>query len=131
MEGADEVVREIAAWIVGFEKPAPEGSDAENVRNTLKAVQEVVQHHMGEVDPYDEVEPPLLLAVALPGKDAGKGLGADKWDDLCRDCGRWEYIDGCLDEAGKNNEYSGTFTTMHLEATWSSTPKKDDRVCSP
>ena len=112
MEGAGEVVKEIAAWIIGFEKPGLEVRDRKRISDTLQAVHEVIRHHMGIPAPSDEVEPPLLLAIGLPGKDREGGLSGDQWDDLCRECGGWEYIDGCLEERGKSNEYGGEFAPV-------------------
>ena len=108
MEGAGEVVKEIGAWIVGFEKYDQGMKGVRDVRDMLQAVHKVVEYHMGKADPYDELEPPLLLAVGLPGSGVGLVANEEDWDDLCRECGGWEYIDGGVEAKGKSNGYGGT-----------------------
>ena len=101
-------MKEIGAWILGFERQVSGVRRFTEVRDILQAVHEVVRHYMGEADPYDEVEPPLLLAIGLPGSGAEQRDDKEEWDDMCRECGGWEYIDGCTEANGKSNEYGGT-----------------------
>ena len=111
-DGAGEVAKEIGAWIVGFEKEVPGTKGFGEVRAILQAAYEVVRHYLGEADPYHEADPPLLLAIGLPGSGTGLEVNGEDWDELCRECGGWEYIDGCIGTKGKSNMYGGTFHTI-------------------
>ena len=56
-------------------------------------------------------EETLLLAVMMTeGGDEGKrrrlDVGGEEWEDLCREKGGWEFIDGGVVEGGKN-EFGG------------------------
>lgn len=85
------------------------------IRMLLSTIHEVVDHHTETSYVTNE---PLLLAVgnrqtASPGLD----VAHEEWEDLCRECGGWEWIDGELDGIaggqGKNkekrNEFGGKF----------------------
>ncbi len=55
-------------------------------------ISEVVEHHRSES--YDIGEP-LMLAVGMPQLTAPSlEIGDDEWEDLGRECGGWEWIDG-------------------------------------
>ena len=84
------MVRAVGAWVVCFKKPR-NVQEHEGIQQSLKAVAEVVAHHNGAYG----VGEPLLLAVGMkqsisPSLEVGK----DEWEDVCRENGAWEWIDG-------------------------------------
>ena len=76
-------------------------------------VHAVVEHHTGSSYSMSE---PLLLAVGVQQSTSPSLEVADEeWEDLCKDCGAWEWIDGELDGGAKadgegkeeRNEFGG------------------------
>ena len=100
--------------MVCFRKPR-EREDVEAIRSTLTTIHEIIERHIGS---SYSVEEPLLLAVGMQQTvSPSLEMGPDEWDDLCRECGGWEWIDGELgseddDKAGEKgqrqrNEFGG------------------------
>ncbi|KAK3065050.1 hypothetical protein LTS18_012497 [Coniosporium uncinatum] len=93
---AREVVTALGAWIYCFRRPVT-SSDLGTVKSTLRAIQEVIERHVGYA--WDGV----CLAVAMQQSTTPYlEKSFDDWDDLCRDFG-FEYVDS---EAKDRNEYS-------------------------
>ena len=97
------------------------------VRKLLAAIQEVVSKHTSSGYVTSE---PLLLAVGTqqtlcPSLEVTN----EEWENLCMDCGSWEWIDGELDgkvesnRKGKNerNEFGGEsrISTQQAAGRWS------------
>ncbi len=71
---------------------------------------------------------PLLLAVgAQQTISPGLEVTNEEWENLCVDCGAWEWIDGELDgkvessgEGKERNEFGGEseIPTQHTEGQW-------------
>ncbi|KAK4691169.1 hypothetical protein P7C71_g5774, partial [Lecanoromycetidae sp. Uapishka_2] len=98
---AGEVVRAIGAWLLCFKKPR-NSTELDTIRTLLTTIHEVIEHHVK--DTYATSEP-LLLAVGMQQTMLPSLLmESEEWEDMCRDCGMWEWIDGGLDgaEAGNN-----------------------------
>lgn len=66
-------------------------------------------HHYSRSN-YD-TDAAALLAVALPpGGVSGLRVAEEEWEDLCRESGGWEFVDGAVGgERGGRNEYGGTW----------------------
>ena len=85
------MIRAIGAWIVCFKKPRDKGH-LDVLRTILSTVHEVLEHHTRS---SHAVNQPLLLAVGM--QQALKPcllMESEEWDDLCMNCGGWEWIDG-------------------------------------
>ncbi|KAL2053057.1 hypothetical protein ABVK25_006694 [Lepraria finkii] len=88
---AGEVVRATGAWVVCFKKPR-EKADLEIIRSLLDTIHEVIEHHTSSSYSTSET---LLLAVGMH-QSIGPSLEMtdEEWEDLCRGCGAWEWLDG-------------------------------------
>lgn len=91
---AGEVVQAVGAWIACFRKPK-EKADLDTTRNLLATIHEVVSNHTSSGYATSE---PLLLAVGTQRTiSPGLEVTDEEWENLCMDCGSWEWIDGELD----------------------------------
>jgi len=118
---AKEVVQAVGAWIYCFRKPVTE-SDMQVVEETMKAIKEVVERHMGYG--WDGV----CLAVAMKQNIVpGLEKSDEEWEDSCREFS-FEFVDG---EGHGKNEF-GEVVGMErvkeaLEANeWESLDNADD-----
>ena len=94
----------------------------DTIRNLLATIHEVVRKHT--TSGYVTSEP-LLLAVGTQQTTTGP---IEEWENLCMDCGTWEWIDGELDgktepsgEGRKErNEFGGEFgiSTQQTKGSW-------------
>ncbi|KAL9012258.1 MAG: hypothetical protein Q9173_002967 [Seirophora scorigena] len=100
---ASEVIHSIGAWVLTFPKPSSAQSEdaLETIRSTLLTIHRVLSHHNNTDDTLSYNEPPLLLAFGMPQPQRPLLAMTDEgWDDLCRECGGWEWIDA--EARGKN-----------------------------
>ena len=80
------------------------------IRYLLRTVHEVVSTHTSSTSVTSE---PLLLAVGMQQTMSPYlQVTNEEWENLCMDCGSWEWIDGELD--GKV-ELNGTGKTERNE----------------
>lgn len=109
------MVQAVGAWVVCFRKPR-ENADLESIRSSLTTLRGVVEHHTGDAH---SASWPLLLAVGMQQAMSPRlGMEMEGWEDVCRECGGWEWIDGEIAEVdepkGKGrrqedrNEFGGT-----------------------
>jgi len=92
---AAEVVAAVGAWIFCFRRPVTT-TDISAITETLAAVQEVVQEHVGYE--WDGV----CIAVAMSqSKTPWLEKSFEEWEDLCREKG-FEYVDS---ETKGRNEF--------------------------
>lgn len=123
---AKEVVEAVGAWIYCFQKP-PSGNVAEDIEETLKAIQDVSEEHAGYVGDA------VMLAVAVPkNKDAVTEKDDDKhaeWEDMCLQYG-FEYIDYSGHGVNEFREKTGFERVKEaLEANeWAATGSLDDEL---
>ena len=105
---AAEVIQAVGAWIVYFKKPKDK-RDLEKIRSLLTAIHAVIEHHasgnygMGET---------LMLAIGMhQSVSPSLEMEGEEWEDLCRECGGWEWIDGEAGEGegGKRDERRDEF----------------------
>ena len=64
---------------------------------------------------------PLLLAVGMQQTMSPYlQVTNEEWENLCMDCGSWEWIDGELDGKGKmeRNEFGGELEISTWQMTW-------------
>ncbi|KAL6721588.1 hypothetical protein ACLMJK_000692 [Lecanora helva] len=98
---AAEVVQAIGAWMVCFKKPR-ERTDVEAIQSLLTAINSIIERH--DQSSYTTSEP-LLLAVGMQQSIVPSlEMNSDEWDNLCRECGGWEWIDGELAVGGDYQE---------------------------
>lgn len=105
----------VGAWVVCFKKPR-ENAGLESIRSFLTTLRGVVEHHTG--DAYSKREPLLLAVGTQQTMSPSLELETEVWEDVCRECGGWEWIDGEIAEVdepkgkGKRqeerNEFGGT-----------------------
>ena len=79
----------------------------ENIRLTLRTIHNMISHHT--LSSYSAPEP-LLLALAMPNSSTPTlEIEEEEWEDLGRECGGWEYIDGGipLSSAGDGSKVAG------------------------
>lgn len=88
--------------MISFRK-ARTREEVEGLRSVLSTIRGVIAHHSESA--YGVMgEEPLLLAVGMPQRVApGLEMGGDEWEDLCRDAGDWEWVDGGI-EGGHGGE---------------------------
>ena len=107
-----------------FRKPRGR-QDVEAIRSTLTMIHDIIEQH---TDTSYSVEEPLLLAVGMQQTiSPSLEMKSDEWDDLCRECGGWEWIDGELavgddDKAGEKgqeqrNEFGGQSRSSSFAVT--------------
>lgn len=66
----------------------------ENSRAMLRTIHDVIAHQMRSS--YNAPEP-LLVALAMPNSmTPALEIEEEEWEDLGRECGGWEYIDGAI-----------------------------------
>lgn len=119
------MIEAIGAWIVCFRAPATKDELVrftlcqqgkcltidfharalqENIRTTLRTVHDVISHHSRSS--YSAPEP-LLVALAMPNSTTpALEIEEEEWEDLGRECGGWEYIDGGIPLSSAGNEGS-------------------------
>lgn len=72
-----------------------ETADLDAIRKLLTTIHEVIEHHTGSS--YSTSEP-LLLAVGMQQTMLPSlAMESEEWEDICRECGGWEWIDGEVD----------------------------------
>ena len=84
------------------------------MRNILTTISGVIEHHI--VSSYTTTEP-LLLAVGMQQSiSPSLKMVNEEWEDMCRECGAWEWIDGEVygsssevnnDDDAQRNEFGG------------------------
>ncbi|KAI4118820.1 MAG: hypothetical protein LQ345_001213 [Seirophora villosa] len=104
---ASEVIQSIGAWVLTFPKPSSAQSEAalETIRSTLLTIHRVLSHHHHHDNNNNTLssynEPPLLLALGMPQPQRPVlAMTDESWEDLCRACGGWEWID--VEARGEN-----------------------------
>ena len=91
---AGEVVQAVGAWVFCFRKPRIQ-NDLNTLRTILSTINEVIEHH--SQSSYSTTKP-LLLAVGMQQTiTPSLEIETEEWEDLCRECGGWEWIDGTLE----------------------------------
>lgn len=94
------MVQAVGAWVVCFRKPREKG-DLESIRSSLTTLGGVVEHHTGDAHSTSK---PLLLAVGMQQTTSPSlEMETDGWEDVCRECGGWEWIDGEIAEVDEPN----------------------------
>ena len=82
----------------------------------MKTIKEVVEWHSGDWNENaNGGSEALLLAVGMRQSISPcLEIGGEEWEDLCRECGAWEWIDGEVAEpvdsgtaAVQRNEFGG------------------------
>ncbi|KAL8930634.1 MAG: hypothetical protein Q9208_000505 [Pyrenodesmia sp. 3 TL-2023] len=127
---AKEVIQSIGAWVVVVEKPpaaAPGDANAslESIRTTLTTLHRVLSHHQ-QSSSYasTSIEEPLLLAIGMPQPLRPLlAMSNDEWEDLCRECGGWEWIDN---EATGKNEFGEKVGLERLQETLEANEWEED-----
>ncbi|KAL9591253.1 MAG: hypothetical protein Q9179_007907, partial [Wetmoreana sp. 5 TL-2023] len=136
---AGEVVRSIGAWIILIQKPLQraenEGGDGsvnlarlpivptlmiitkkDNVRKTLATIHAILSHHRATSSNYTAATvdtEPILLVIGMPQPLRPLlAFSNDEWEDLCQDCGGWEWIDS---EAMGKNEFGENVGLQRLK----------------
>lgn len=83
------------------------------LRTLLTTVSTLLMHHASAASSYACAPEPLLFAVGVHQPlNPCLELSTEEWEDLCRECGGWEWIDGEIGgEMGKGkggrDEYGG------------------------
>ena len=85
----------------------------DKLQNLLATIHEVVSHHTNSG--YAQSEPLLLAVGAQQTASPRLELTDEEWDNICIDCGAWEWINGELggestsDRRGRKerNEFGG------------------------
>ncbi|KAG6989836.1 hypothetical protein G7Y79_00063g093870 [Physcia stellaris] len=103
---AGEVVRSLGAWVVAIPKPLTK-DDLCTIRTLLNTLSSLVSHHTSEaVDSYQLTNEPLLLCLGVHQPTLPQlEITDDDWEDLCREAGGWEWIDGEAEGEGTRNEF--------------------------
>ncbi|KAL8860013.1 MAG: hypothetical protein Q9178_003562 [Gyalolechia marmorata] len=118
---AGEVVQSVGAWVVNIRKPSSGevhdgevGGSINGIRETLTTIHDVITHHQETSNKYTTVDSePLLLLVGMPQPLRPLlEMSNDQWDDLCLDCGKWQWIDS---EAEGRNEFGETLGLKQLK----------------
>lgn len=96
--------------MVCFQKPK-EQTDLDSIRSALCAIHEIIEHHTASSYSTNEA---LLLAIGMQQTMSPRlEMCGEEWEDLCRECGGWEWIDGELEGDGggkgkdERNEFGG------------------------
>ncbi|MCJ1433218.1 hypothetical protein MMC27_002577 [Xylographa pallens] len=109
LPGASAVVAAIGAWVVAFHKPSS-ATELQATQTLLATIAALLTHHLSAS--FAATEPPALFAVALPHHQLPRlALDAAAWEDLCRESGGWEFVDGAEGggaEEGARNEFGET-----------------------
>lgn len=79
------------------------------IRTLLNTLSNLVAHHTSEaVDSYQLANEPLLLCLGVHQPTVPRlEISDEDWEDLCREAGGWEWIDGEAEGEGKRNEFGG------------------------
>lgn len=105
-EEAGEVVRAVGAWVVVFRKAVQDDGTAvregevtlTKLRTLLTTISNLLAHHASTTSSYVFTPEPLLLAVGMHQPlNPRLELSAEEWENLCQECGGWEWIDGEVD----------------------------------
>ncbi|MCJ1281463.1 hypothetical protein MMC26_000782 [Xylographa opegraphella] len=111
LPGAADVVAAIGAWIIAFPKPAT-SAELQATQSLLATVAAVISHHLAapsSSSSFAIVEAPARFAVALPRRQLPLlQLEDAAWEDLCRESGGWEFVDGDGGGGGARNEFGET-----------------------
>lgn len=84
-------------------------SQQAQIRNILNTISALLAHHTSSSYAPDPSPDPLLLAVGVHQPLSPRLEVSDEaWEDLGRECGGWEWIDG-EKEGGGRSEFGGTF----------------------
>lgn len=96
-------MQNIGAWIIGARKPAS-NADLEILKQLLSTIKEVIEHHSSSNSGSGEDNTALRLVLGLPQPLTPRlALGAEEWDDIGRECGGWEWIDGEMEGGGSED----------------------------
>lgn len=76
------------------------------VRTLLTTISNLLAHHASTISSYVFAPDPILLAVGMHQPlNPRLELSKEEWEDLCQECGGWEWIDAEVDnEVGKGKE---------------------------
>lgn len=110
------MVQAVGAWVVCFRKPR-ENADLEAIRSSLTTIHGVIETHTGGAFSTSR---PVLLAVGMQQTmSPSLEMGTEEWEDVCRECGCWDWIDGEIAEPNEpkgkvrreeeRNEFGGMF----------------------
>ncbi|KAL8768892.1 MAG: hypothetical protein Q9209_004946 [Squamulea sp. 1 TL-2023] len=108
---AGEVIQSLGAWVIVVRKPSSgqldggeKGGRIDNIRNALTTIHKIITHHRETSNKYSTVDnEPLLLVIGMPQPLRPLlEMSNDEWEDLCLDCGGWQWIDS---EAQGRNEF--------------------------
>jgi len=104
--------------VIGIRKPTS-SSDVDTLRELLNTIREVIEHHTGGKD-YAMGNEALLLLVGLPQPLMPRSeMGAEQWEDLGRECGGWEWVDGEAEgDQGQRNEFGGELSWGRGNRGW-------------
>ena len=76
----------------------------------------MITHHSSNGTEYTDADTAALFAVALSqGSVSGLEVREEEWEDMCRESGRWEFVDGCISSAPGNTEARNEFGGMCFE----------------
>ncbi|KAL8786156.1 MAG: hypothetical protein Q9213_002926 [Squamulea squamosa] len=120
---AGEVIQSLGAWVVVVRKPSSgqvdggggeKGDRSDNIRKTLTTVHKVIAHHRETSNKYSTVDnEPLFLVIGMPQPLRPLlEMSNDEWEDLCLDCGGWQWIDS---EAQGKNQFGETVGLERLQ----------------
>ncbi|CAF9904275.1 MAG: hypothetical protein HETSPECPRED_003496 [Heterodermia speciosa] len=100
---AREVVRSIGAFVVVTPKPLKK-DDLDIIRTLLTTLTGLITHHtQSAVDSYSVNNEPLLLYLGLHQPKVPRlEISNEEWEDMGRECGGWEWIDGEVEGEGRN-----------------------------
>ena len=88
------MVHAIGAWVVCFRKPRIQ-DDLNALRTLLSTISSVIEHHNSSS--YLTTEPVLLAVGMQQTTTPSLEIPTEEWEELCRECGSWEWIDGTVD----------------------------------
>ncbi|MCJ1343733.1 hypothetical protein MMC31_001929 [Peltigera leucophlebia] len=95
-EEAGEVIRAVGAWVLVFRKAVNEGGDEgevtlSHIRLLLSTISRLLERN---TTPYSLAPEPVLLAVGVHQPVSPRAeVSTEEWEDLCRECGGWEWVD--------------------------------------
>lgn len=137
------MVQTVGAWVLCFRKPR-QNTDLESIRLSLTTIRWVIEHHAGHAYATSE---PLLLAVGMQQTVSPRlEIESEEWEDVCRECGGWEWIDGEIAEVDgpkgerqseeQRNEFGGRFRspltfTGYTHILIADSPSREGRHPSP
>ena len=97
----------IGAWIVCFPCASTVNGMAQ-MRETLRTIKAIIDYHAATS--YSLTKPLLLAVVATKSEAPSLEVRSEEWEDLCRDEGGWEWIDGSIGvlEGGQKGQEKAT-----------------------